>query len=68
MIASMFSLDHRLAELRPSEDDQRVARQLRDAAPSAGRIVRSAAGTVGTAGKASGTGRFAGYPSRFVAA
>ena len=65
MIASMFSLDHRLAELRPSEDDQRIARQLRDAAPSADRIVRSAAGT---AGKASGTGRFAGYPSRFVAA
>ena len=65
MIASMFSLDHRLAELRPSEDDQRIARQLRDAAPSGDRIVRSAAAT---GGKASGNGRFAGYPSRFVAA
>ena len=32
MIASMWNLDHRLAELRPSEAELRVARQLRDAA------------------------------------
>ena len=41
MIASMFSLDHRLAELRPSEEEQRVARQLRDAAAPATRPARS---------------------------
>ena len=32
MISSMFSLDHRLAELRPTADELRVARQLRAAA------------------------------------
>lgn len=42
MINSMFSLDHRLAELRPSEQEQRNARMLRDAAASAGRVVKSA--------------------------
>jgi hypothetical protein len=42
MINSMFSLDHRLAELRPSEHEQRNARMLRDAAASAGRVVKSA--------------------------
>ena len=41
MIASMFSLDHRLAELRPSEEEQRVARQLREAAAPAARPARS---------------------------
>jgi hypothetical protein len=46
MINSMFSLDHRLAELRPSEADQRVARQLRDAAAAAGRPARSITETV----------------------
>lgn len=44
MINSMFSLDHRLAELRPSESEQRAARQLRDAALSAGRIVKATSG------------------------
>ncbi len=32
MVPSMFSLDHRLAELRPSADELRLARQVRDAA------------------------------------
>lgn len=32
MVPSMFSLDHRLAELRPSTDELRLARQIRDAA------------------------------------
>lgn len=42
MINSMYSLDHRLAELRPSESQQRNARFLRDAAASAGPVARSA--------------------------
>ena len=41
MIASMFNLDTRLAELRPTEDEQRIARQLRDAAAPASRPARS---------------------------
>jgi hypothetical protein len=35
MIPSMFTLDHRLAELRPSAAELRVARELRDAAEEA---------------------------------
>jgi hypothetical protein len=35
VIASMFSLDSRLAELRPTEHELRTARQLRDAAAPA---------------------------------
>ena len=31
MIQSMFNLEHRIAELRPSANEQRTARQLRDA-------------------------------------
>ncbi len=31
MIQSMFNLEHRIAELRPSADERRTARQLRDA-------------------------------------
>lgn len=31
MIQSMFNLEHRLAELRPSDEELRTARQLRDA-------------------------------------
>ena len=47
MIASMVNLDSRLAELRPTESEQRNARHLRDAAEaSAARIVRSAGATV----------------------
>jgi hypothetical protein len=43
VIASMFNLDHRLAELRPSEDEQRQARELRDIATRADRIAQSTA-------------------------
>ena len=42
MIASMFNLDHRLAELRPTEQEQAIARQLRKAAAPASRPARSA--------------------------
>jgi hypothetical protein len=35
VIPSMFNLDHRIAELRPSSDEQRNARRLRDAALAA---------------------------------
>jgi hypothetical protein len=45
MINSMFSLDHRIAELRPSESEQRVARQVRDAALSADQVARTSTGT-----------------------
>ena len=41
MIASMFNLDHRLAELRPTEQEQRTARELRKAASPANRPDRS---------------------------
>jgi hypothetical protein len=42
MINSMFSLDHRIAELRPSESEQRVAREVRDAELSPGRTGKPA--------------------------
>ena len=42
MIASQFNLDQRLSELRPSEEDLRVARELRRAASPATRPARSA--------------------------
>lgn len=64
MINSMFSLDHRLAELRPSEHEQRTSRQLRDAATSAGRNARPAAGT---ARRAVALNRYAGQASRLLA-
>lgn len=65
MINSMFSLDHRLAELRPSEGEQRAARQLRDAALAAtGRAAKSAAGTTRHAFTLD---RYAGQASRLVA-
>jgi hypothetical protein len=41
MIASMFNLDHRLAELRPTEQELRMARDLRKAAAPATRPARS---------------------------
>jgi len=41
MINSMFGLDHRLNELRPSEAELRIARQLREAAAPASRPARS---------------------------
>ncbi|HET7182026.1 MAG TPA: hypothetical protein VFI15_07335 [Candidatus Limnocylindrales bacterium] len=63
MINSMFSLDHRIAELRPSEREQRVAREARDAALSVGRTGKPAAG-----GRHAFTlDRYAGQASRLVA-
>ena len=41
MIASQFNLDHRLAELRPTESEQRDARLLRKAGSPATRPARS---------------------------
>ena len=41
MIASMFNLDHRLADLRPTEQELEIARQLRKAAAPASRPPRS---------------------------
>ena len=41
MIASQFNLDHRLAELRPTEQELRFARELRKAAAPASRPARS---------------------------
>jgi hypothetical protein len=41
MLPSMFSLDHRLAELREAADQLRTEHQLRDAARAAGRPGRS---------------------------
>jgi hypothetical protein len=37
VIQSMFNLEHRIAELRPSADELRTARQLRDASTAAQR-------------------------------
>ena len=45
MIASQFNLEHRLAELRPTEQEQRLARDLRRAAAPATRPARSAGET-----------------------
>lgn len=42
MIASMFNLEQRLADLRPSEQALETARQLRKAAAPASRPARSA--------------------------
>jgi hypothetical protein len=47
MIDSMYGLDHRLSELRPSERDHEVARQLRDAASPATRVVRTIRSSTG---------------------
>lgn len=41
MIGSMFNLDHRINELRPSDRDHEVARQLRDAASTTRNVVRT---------------------------
>ena len=40
MIASMFNLDHRLAELRTTEQEQKTARELREAGTPAARPFR----------------------------
>ena len=42
MLQSQLNLNHRLAELRSTEDEQRVARELRKAASPASRPARSA--------------------------
>ena len=42
MLQSQFNLEHRVAELLPSENEQRVARQLRKAAAPQSRPARSA--------------------------
>ena len=42
MIASQFNLDQRLAELRPTEQEEQIARHLRKAAAPATRPARSA--------------------------
>ena len=41
MIASMFNLEHRLNELRPTQQEERTARELRRAASPASRPARS---------------------------
>lgn len=63
MINSMFSLDHRIAELRPSESEQRVARQVRDAALSTGTAVKATSGTR----RSFTLDRYAGQASRLFA-
>ena len=40
MLQSMFNLDHHIAELRPTGDEQRLAR-LREAAAPVARITRT---------------------------
>jgi hypothetical protein len=60
MMASMFNLDHRLAELRPSEAELRLARQRREAAE------RSAPALAGSATR-SATVRVGSQPARAVA-
>jgi hypothetical protein len=40
MLQSMFNLDHHIAELRPTSDEQRLAR-LREAAAPVARITRT---------------------------
>jgi hypothetical protein len=47
MIASMYGLDHRINELRPSERDHEVARRLRDAASSSRTVVHTLGTTAG---------------------
>ena len=47
MIASMYGLDHRINELRPSERDHEVARRLRDAASRPQTVVRTLGSTAG---------------------
>lgn len=41
MLQSQFNLEHRLAELRSSENEQRIARELREAVAPAQRPARS---------------------------
>ena len=62
MIGSQFGLDHRLSELRPSERDHEIARQLRDAASNSRNVVR----TTGSPATWRSLVRF-GQPSRVAA-
>ena len=64
MIASMFNLDQRLAELIPSEAEQRLARQRREAASDA---ARSGATPSNASGRSSSGARYGGQPSRVAA-
>lgn len=64
MIDSMASLNHRLSELRPSERDHEIARQLRDAASPATRVVRTIASS---AAPRRANLRLGGQPSRLAA-
>ena len=64
MIASQFNLDHRIAELRASESELRLARERRDAAAQVTRIARA---TGQTARHWLGGTRAAGRPSGLAA-
>ena len=64
MIASRFNLDHRIAELRPSESELRLARERRDAAAQVARVARPA-GKTGR--RRLGSTQVAGRPSRLAA-
>ena len=63
MFGSMFCLDHRVNELRPSERDHEVARQLREAASPAKIVAR----TFGPAARPWRAGRLGGRPSHLAA-
>jgi hypothetical protein len=56
MIASMFNLDHRLAELRSTEQEQRTARALRKADTSATRPAGPAGATPSRGWSGAGAG------------
>ena len=64
MIGSMFNLDHRINELRPSDRDHEVARQLREAA-SPTKAVARVAGSITSPWRS--PIRFGGQPARVVA-
>ena len=64
MIASMFTLESRLAELRPTEAELRLARQRRDAAWAS---ERPAGTTPAITGRTAGATRFGGQHSRAAA-
>jgi hypothetical protein len=63
MIASQFNLDHRIAELRPSADEQRLAR-VRNAGSPAARGTRSIGDTIRDA---FGSATAAARPTRIAA-
>ena len=64
MNATMYTHDHRLNELRPSERDQETARWLRDAASTPRIVVRT---VTTTAGQWLGSARRSGQASRLAA-